>query len=51
MIGHGMKWIVTETAYGKTIGRREFASLAEARETARRWKSQSAGVITIERCR
>ena len=42
-------WLLTEVAYGKTIGRREFLCLDEARETARRWRSQNAGTVEISR--
>lgn len=41
-------WLVTETAYGKVWGWRHFLQRDEAEKTARRWRSQSAGVATVE---
>lgn len=41
-------WLVTETAYGKVWGWRHFLDREEAEETARRWRDQSAGVVTVE---
>lgn len=42
-------WLVTESSYGKVTGWRHFLHCEEARETAEIWRSQSAGVVTIER--
>lgn len=42
-------WLVLETAYGKVWGRRLFAHRHEAEETARRWRSQNVGVVTVEK--
>jgi len=41
-------WLVTETAYGRVWGMRLFLHRQEAEETARRWRSQNVGVVTIE---
>lgn len=41
-------WIVAETAYGKVWGWRHFLHRHEAEETARRWRNQNAGVVTVE---
>jgi hypothetical protein len=41
-------WLVTETAYGKVWGWRHFLHQHEAEETARRWRSQNVGVVTVE---
>lgn len=45
----GMVWEVTETAYGKVIGRRQHRRLAHALATAATWLCQSAGDVTISR--
>lgn len=41
-------WLVLETAYGRVWGRRLFAHRHEAEETARIWRSQNVGVVTVE---
>jgi hypothetical protein len=41
-------WLVTETAYGKAWGWRHFLHREDAEETARRWRSQNVGLVTVE---
>jgi hypothetical protein len=41
-------WLVTETAYGRVWGFRHFLTKTEARATARVWRSQNAGIVTVE---
>lgn len=43
------RWLATECAYGKVIGRREFASEEAANKTAATWRSQNAGVVRVEK--
>lgn len=41
-------WKVTETSYGRVNGWRHFRSRERAEATARIWRSQNVGVVTVE---
>jgi hypothetical protein len=44
-----MVWLVTEIAYGRTLGWRHFLDYDEALRTATRWMATSAGVVSPPR--